>query len=66
MTPEKFLSWRNGGLKIRKLDPLVAYPNRDGVCLINWHDEIADYRIRHEGVKSELLAYVEGIGARSS
>jgi len=28
----------------------------------DWHAEVAEYRLRHEGIRPELLDYVVGIG----
>lgn len=30
-----------------------------------WHAEVAEYRLRHQGVLPELLLYLEGIGRAS-
>jgi hypothetical protein len=30
----------------------------------DFHAEVAENRLKHEGVKPELLAYIKGIGAR--
>lgn len=39
-------------------DPKVA----EDVALHDWHSEIAEYRMEHEGIKPELLAYIVGLG----
>jgi hypothetical protein len=42
---------------------MKPYPNRSGVCIHEIHAEIAEYRLSHDGIKPELLAYLAGIGA---
>jgi hypothetical protein len=32
------------------------------VALHDWHAEVAEYRLRHQGIKPELLRYLKGIG----
>ena len=34
----------------------------DAVAMHEWHAEVAEYRLRHCGIKPELLAYIRGIG----
>ncbi|MEJ7746320.1 MAG: hypothetical protein WKF61_06135 [Luteimonas sp.] len=36
--------------------------NMEGVYIHEIHAEIAEYRLRHEGVSRELLAYIRGCG----
>ena len=35
---------------------------RDAVYAFELHWEVAEYRLRHQGIKPELLAYIRGIG----
>jgi hypothetical protein len=42
---------------------MKPYGNRSGVCIHEIHAEIAEYRLAHDGIKPELLAYLAGIGA---
>lgn len=37
-------------------------PHVDAVAMHEWHAEVAEYRLRHCGIKPELLAYLRGIG----
>jgi len=37
-------------------------PQLDAVAMHEWHAEVAEYRLRHCGIKPELLAYIRGIG----
>lgn len=37
-------------------------PIADAVAMHEWHAEVAEYRLRHCGIKPELLAYLRGIG----
>jgi hypothetical protein len=39
-------------------------PTRDAACLHEWHAEVAEYRLRHDGIKPALVAYLAGIGAQ--
>lgn len=54
MTPEERQAWRWSYAK----DPRVVSER----YIHEWHSEIAENRLAHEGVKPELLAYVVGVG----
>lgn len=32
------------------------------VAMHDWHAEVAEYRLRHDGIKPELALYLYGIG----
>lgn len=36
-------------------------PCRDTVAMHEWHSEVAEYRLRHDGILPELEQYVAGI-----
>lgn len=55
-----FIPWQHAGI-VRVLNPLVAYPHRDGVAWIETHAEIAEDRLERDGVSAELVAYLEGL-----
>lgn len=40
----------------------VATPIREAAWIEEQHAEVAEYRLRHDGIKPELLAYLDGIG----
>lgn len=50
------------GLRVRVLDPRCAFPNADGLYRLEMDAEVAEYRLRHDGIKADLLAYLRGIG----
>src|SRR5690606_21439142 len=54
MTPEERRAWRG----VYGKDPRVVSER----YIHEWHAEIAENRLAHEGVKPELLAYVQRIG----
>lgn len=64
MSGDKFIHWRNGGLKVRTLDPRVAYGDRDGVHCINWLDAIAEQKLADTGgaIDPKLTAEIRRIG----
>jgi hypothetical protein len=43
-------------------DHPYSKPQTDAVAMHEWHAEVAEYRLRHCGIKPELLAYLRGIG----
>ncbi len=42
---------------------MKVIPNMEGVYIHEIHAEVAEYRLRHDGIKPELLAYLRGIFA---
>jgi len=57
--PSHFVNWLQSQ-PITQYTPTPA--SRDAAALHDWHAEVAEYRLRHQGIKPELLRYVEGIG----
>ncbi len=37
--------------------------NKEGFYIHEIHAEVAEYRLRHDGIKPELVAYLRGIFA---
>lgn len=54
MTPEERQAWRWAYAK----DPRVVSER----YIHEWHAEVAENRLAHEGIKPELPAYVRGVG----
>ena len=57
MTPEERQSWRFAYAK----DVRIAHER----MVQQFHAEVAENRLAHEGIKPELARYVEGIGEAS-
>ncbi len=36
-------------------------PCREAVAMHEWHAEVADYRLRHDGIKPELEIYIAAL-----
>lgn len=53
MTPEEKLAWRHAYATNAK----VVHES----LIHEHHDQVASYRLRVEGIKPELLAYLEGL-----
>ena len=63
--PEK--GWKGYGSPAHKWTPRPPSQWADDrrACIAleqQFHAEVAEYRLRHDGIKPELLAYVRGIG----
>lgn len=58
MTPEEKRAWRHAYATNAK----VVHES----LIHEHHDQVATYRLRVEGVKPELLAYLAGIGKESA
>jgi hypothetical protein len=57
--------WKGYGSPQHPLTPRARkYPNGNLLAVMadEMHAEIAEYRLSHDGIKPELLAYLHGIG----